>query len=52
MKHLEEKSSCKESISRERKKIQGKPFNKVYLQSNLQERGIDEGDIEDIDIGQ
>ena len=35
-----------------KKKIQGKPFNKVYLQSNLQERGIDEGDIEDIDIGQ
>lgn len=36
----------------ERKKIQGKPFSKVYLQNNLQERGADEGDIEDIDNGQ
>lgn len=34
-----------------KKKIQGKPFNKVYLQNNLQERGADEGDIEDIDNG-
>lgn len=35
-----------------KKKIQGKPFNKVYLQNNLKERGADEGDIEDIDNGQ
>lgn len=29
-----------------------KAFSKVYLQNNLQERGADEGDIEDIDNGQ